>query len=151
MEAYEQQRFGTENDRLFGFYMRQTRLKAIIIPMLEIVAAVGIAGVVWYGGYSALQSGQGGRTQGTFSPSSPRCSCSTIPSRGWRRRTRPSSRHWAPANASWSCSTPAADVVEPPNRARVGGHPHRHPVRAGELPVRQDWVLRAIDLENPLR
>ncbi len=30
MEEYEQQRFGTENQRLFGFYMRQTRLKAII-------------------------------------------------------------------------------------------------------------------------
>ena len=43
--------------------MRQTRLKAIIIPMLEIVAAVGIAGVVWYGGYSVTS---GGRTQGAF-------------------------------------------------------------------------------------
>ncbi len=34
--------------------------------MMEILAAFGIAGVVWYGGYSVTS---GGRTQGCFSRS----------------------------------------------------------------------------------
>jgi len=63
MEAYEQQRFADENSRLFRLYMKATRIRAFTNPMMEILAAFGIAGVVWYGGYSVII---GGRTQGAF-------------------------------------------------------------------------------------
>jgi ATP-binding cassette, subfamily B, bacterial MsbA len=63
MEAYEQQRFAEENSRLFRLYMNATRIRAFTNPMMEILAAFGIAGVVWYGGYSVIV---GGRTQGAF-------------------------------------------------------------------------------------
>lgn len=63
MEAYEQQRFAAENNRLFRLYMNATRIRAFTNPMMEILAAFGIAGVVWYGGYSVIV---GGRTQGAF-------------------------------------------------------------------------------------
>ena len=63
MEAYEQQRFAEENSRLFRLYMKATRIRAFTNPMMEILAAFGIAGVVWYGGYSVIV---GGRTQGAF-------------------------------------------------------------------------------------
>ena len=63
MEHYENQRFDEENDRLFRLYMKGTRIRAFTNPMMEILAAFGIAGVVWYGGYSVIQ---GGRTQGAF-------------------------------------------------------------------------------------
>src|SRR6185369_11696711 len=63
MEGYEQQRFDEENDRLFRLYMKTTRIRAFTNPMMEVLAAFGIAGVVWYGGYSVIA---GGRTQGSF-------------------------------------------------------------------------------------
>lgn len=63
MEPYEKQRFAEENDRLFRLYMKATRIRAFTNPMMEILAAFGIAGVVWYGGYSVIT---GGRTQGAF-------------------------------------------------------------------------------------
>ncbi|MBP1684504.1 MAG: phospholipid-lipopolysaccharide transporter [Deltaproteobacteria bacterium] len=63
MEVYEQQRFAEENSRLFRLYMHATRIRAFTNPMMEILAAFGIAGVVWYGGYSVIV---GGRTQGAF-------------------------------------------------------------------------------------
>jgi ATP-binding cassette, subfamily B, bacterial MsbA len=63
MEAYERQRFMEENSRLFRLYMKATRIRAFTNPMMEILAAFGIAGVVWYGGYSVIV---GGRTQGAF-------------------------------------------------------------------------------------
>jgi subfamily B ATP-binding cassette protein MsbA len=63
MEAYEEQRFGEENQRLFRLYMKGTRIRAFTNPMMEVLAAFGIAGVVWYGGYSVIV---GGRTQGAF-------------------------------------------------------------------------------------
>jgi len=63
MEGYELERFGAENRRLFGLYMKASRAKALIQPIMELLAAFGIAGVVLYGGYSVID---GGRTQGDF-------------------------------------------------------------------------------------
>ena len=63
MEEYEQRRFAEENDRLFKLSMKATRIRAFTNPMMEILAAFGIAGVVWYGGHSVII---GGRTQGAF-------------------------------------------------------------------------------------
>ncbi|MCX8072186.1 MAG: lipid A export permease/ATP-binding protein MsbA [Candidatus Binatia bacterium] len=63
MEEYEQRRFNEENERLFRLAMKTTRIRAFTTPMMEILAALGIAGVVWYGGYSVIV---GGRTQGAF-------------------------------------------------------------------------------------
>ncbi|MBM4245105.1 MAG: ATP-binding cassette domain-containing protein [Deltaproteobacteria bacterium] len=63
MERYELERFDAENRRLFGLYMKASRAKALIQPLMELLAAFGIAGVVLYGGYSVIE---GGRTQGDF-------------------------------------------------------------------------------------
>ncbi|MBI4515266.1 MAG: lipid A export permease/ATP-binding protein MsbA [Deltaproteobacteria bacterium] len=63
MEGYEQRRFAQENQRLFKVSMKATRIRAFTNPMMEILAAFGIAGVVWYGGQSVIA---GERTQGAF-------------------------------------------------------------------------------------
>ncbi len=63
MEAYEAGRSREENERLFALYMKGTRIRAFTTPMVEVLAAFGIAGVVAYGGYSVIS---GGRTQGAF-------------------------------------------------------------------------------------
>jgi ATP-binding cassette, subfamily B, bacterial MsbA len=63
MEGYEQKRFAVENERLFNLFMKAARIRAFTNPMMEILAAFGIAGVVWYGGHSVIE---GGRTQGAF-------------------------------------------------------------------------------------
>jgi subfamily B ATP-binding cassette protein MsbA len=63
MEAYEKRRFAAENHSLFRMALRVARIRAFVTPMMEILAAFGIAGVVWYGGYSVVV---GGRTQGSF-------------------------------------------------------------------------------------
>jgi subfamily B ATP-binding cassette protein MsbA len=63
MEEYERARFAAENRRLFWLYMKASRAKALIQPIMEMLAAFGIAGVVLYGGYSVIQ---GGRTPGDF-------------------------------------------------------------------------------------
>ena len=63
MQAYEKQRFALESQGLQRTAMRVARIRAFNTPMMEILAAFGIAGVVWYGGYSVVV---GGRTQGSF-------------------------------------------------------------------------------------
>jgi subfamily B ATP-binding cassette protein MsbA len=63
MEAYEDQRFMQENWKLFKQSIRASRIKAIVAPSMELLASFAIGGVIWYGGWSVIESG---RTQGEF-------------------------------------------------------------------------------------
>ena len=63
MEPYEKRRFREENESLFGYMMKALRLRTLSTPIMEVLAAFAIAGVVWYGGHSVIS---GTRTQGTF-------------------------------------------------------------------------------------
>ncbi|HET9881347.1 MAG TPA: ABC transporter transmembrane domain-containing protein [Candidatus Binatia bacterium] len=63
MEEYEIKRFTAENFRLFKQSVRASRIKAVVTPTMEFLASFGIAGVVWYGGWSVIG---GDRTQGEF-------------------------------------------------------------------------------------
>jgi subfamily B ATP-binding cassette protein MsbA len=63
MEEYEERRFAAESARVFHHAMKATRARALVAPIMEMLAAVGAAGVIWYGGYSVLS---GARTQGAF-------------------------------------------------------------------------------------
>jgi ATP-binding cassette, subfamily B, bacterial MsbA len=63
MEEYEIQRFARENFRLFKESLRASRIRGVVTPMMELLAAFGIGAVVWYGGSSVIA---GGRTPGEF-------------------------------------------------------------------------------------
>jgi len=63
MEHYEDQRFREENWRVFKQSLRASRIRAFVAPSMELLASLGIGGVVWYGGWSVIA---GGRTQGEF-------------------------------------------------------------------------------------
>jgi len=63
MENYERQRFRNESEMLFKLNIRISRVRAIMPPIMELLSAFAIGGVVWYGGYSVIH---GGRTQGQF-------------------------------------------------------------------------------------
>jgi subfamily B ATP-binding cassette protein MsbA len=63
MESYEDQKFVTENGKLFRQTLRASRIKSIVAPSMELLSSFAIGGVVWYGGWSVVG---GGRTQGEF-------------------------------------------------------------------------------------
>jgi len=63
MEEYENQRFAKENQRLFRQSLRASRIRGMVAPAMELLAAFGIGGVVWYGGSSVVG---GARTTGEF-------------------------------------------------------------------------------------
>ena len=63
MEEYEIRRFAKENSQLFKQSLRASRIRGIVTPMMELLAAFGIGTVVWYGGSSVVA---GGRTPGEF-------------------------------------------------------------------------------------
>lgn len=63
MENYEQKRFAAESRKLFGLAMKSVRVRAISHPLMEALGGLGIAFIVFYGGYNVIK---GGATPGTF-------------------------------------------------------------------------------------
>jgi subfamily B ATP-binding cassette protein MsbA len=63
MEKYENERFAVENERLFKLNMKTVSINAISSPLMEFLGGIGIAAIIFYGGYNVVQ---GHSTPGTF-------------------------------------------------------------------------------------
>jgi subfamily B ATP-binding cassette protein MsbA len=53
-EDYEIERFSRENMTNFRAQMKNTQVSATLTPVVEFVAAVGVTGIIWYGGYEVV-------------------------------------------------------------------------------------------------
>jgi subfamily B ATP-binding cassette protein MsbA len=62
-EEYEVDRFATRNTKLFRLSMKVVKVQAMTSPLSEMFAGVGIAAVIFYGGYSVVN---GQSTPGNF-------------------------------------------------------------------------------------
>lgn len=63
MEQYENKRFAAENERLFKHYIKAVSVNSITSPLMDFLGGLGIAAVIFYGGYNVVQ---GNSTPGTF-------------------------------------------------------------------------------------
>lgn len=63
MEAYEKKRFFDKSSLLFKLEMKEVRAKSLSSPIMEFLGGLGIAFVIWYGGYRVIS---GTYTTGTF-------------------------------------------------------------------------------------
>ncbi len=63
MEDYEKRRFAEEIHRLFKITLKQIRIRALSHPLMELLGGIGVAVIIWVGGYSVIR---GELTPGTF-------------------------------------------------------------------------------------
>ena len=63
MEEHENKRFAVENERLFKLNMKAVSVKGVSSPFMEFLGGLGIAAIVFYGGYQVIN---GNSTPGTF-------------------------------------------------------------------------------------
>ncbi|MGB9627468.1 MAG: lipid A export permease/ATP-binding protein MsbA [Thermodesulfobacteriota bacterium] len=63
MEDYEKRRFSAENDRFFKTILKRVKIRALSHPMMEFLGGIGVAVIIWVGGYSVIK---GEVTPGTF-------------------------------------------------------------------------------------
>ena len=63
MEEYENQRFARENEHLFKLALKSVSVNAISSPFMEFLGGIGIATIIFYGGYQVIK---GVSTPGTF-------------------------------------------------------------------------------------
>ncbi len=63
MEDREVERFRESNQRFFDLTMKDVSVKSMSSPIMEFLGGIGIAAIIWYGGYNVIQ---GTSTPGTF-------------------------------------------------------------------------------------
>ncbi|MCF8095067.1 MAG: ABC transporter ATP-binding protein/permease, partial [Desulfobacteraceae bacterium] len=63
MEPREKSRFFDKNRQYYRYEIKTFRIKALSSPVMEILGGIGIAMVIWYGGYGVIH---GDSTPGTF-------------------------------------------------------------------------------------
>jgi ATP-binding cassette, subfamily B, bacterial MsbA len=63
MEQYENRRFSVENERLFRLNLKAISINAVSSPLMEFLGGLGIAAIIFYGGYQVIH---GQSTPGTF-------------------------------------------------------------------------------------
>ena len=63
MEEYEERRFAEENDRFFKIVLKRVKIRALSHPLMELLGGIGVAIIIWVGGYSVIR---GELTPGTF-------------------------------------------------------------------------------------
>jgi len=144
MEPYEQHRFREENGRLFSLHMKSTRIRAFTNPMMEVLAAFGIASVVWYGGHSVIV---GGRTQGAFLAFMTAVFLLYAPFKGLAKTNAVIQQAVGAADRVFELLDTGTDVVERPGAQPLPAI--REGIRFEQVRFRyeEDWVLRGIDLE----
>ncbi|MBI4796302.1 MAG: ATP-binding cassette domain-containing protein, partial [Deltaproteobacteria bacterium] len=62
-EDYESERFARQNLAYFRARVKQTATRELTPPVMELLGALGMAGIIFYGGYNVIQ---GTSTPGTF-------------------------------------------------------------------------------------
>lgn len=63
MEKYESKRFAAENEKLLKYNMKAVSVNAMSSPFMDFLGGLGIAAVIFYGGYNVVN---GHSTPGTF-------------------------------------------------------------------------------------
>ncbi len=63
MEEHENRRFAQENERQFKLAMKSVTVRAVSSPLMEFLGGVGIAAIIFYGGWQVIA---GTSTPGTF-------------------------------------------------------------------------------------
>jgi len=76
MEEHENRRFALENERQFKLTMKSVTVRAISSPLMEFLGGLGIAAIIFYGGWHGHRRDI---DAGNFFSFSRRCSCSTSP------------------------------------------------------------------------
>ncbi len=143
MEDYERQRFATENHRLYKHAIRAGRLKAFVPSMVELLAACGIAGVVWYGGLSVIE---GERTQGEFVAFLTAMLLIYQPFKHLTRTQTAVQNGLAGAERLFEVLDEQSDVQERTQARRLSRFGQRIQFHDVSFRYQEEWVLRHVDL-----
>lgn len=144
MEDYERRRFDSELRRLLRVTMRIVMIRAITSPMIEVMGAFAIVGVLWFGTSSVVAGTRSAGTFGAFVASM------LIIYQPFKRLTRTNNtiqQGMAAAERVFEMMDEPIEVLETPNAIILPRTNHSIELRKVNFRYRKDWVLKEVDLK----
>jgi ATP-binding cassette, subfamily B, bacterial MsbA len=146
MEDYERRRFNAEARRLFRIYMRVARTKAFTSPMIEVMAAVAIVAVLWYGTTSVIS---GTRTAGEFGAFFLAMLLVYEPFKRLSGTNNTIQQALGAAERVFDMMDESTEVPDDPNALELAPGPHSIAFENVSFRYGREWVLRDIKLAIP--
>jgi len=121
MEPREKSRFFDKNRRYYRYEIKTFRVKALSSPVMEILGGVGMALVIWYGGYGVIH---GESTPGTFFSFMAAVMMMYAPVKKLSKLNNAIQRGMAAADRVFDILETESDIQEPINPRSMPNPPH---------------------------
>jgi len=144
MEGYEKKRFFRKTRKLFKFELKTVRLKALSSPLMEFLGGLGIAMVIWYGGYKVIS---GTSTAGTFFSFMAAVIMLYAPLKKLSKLNNIIQQGLAGADRVFDILESESDIQEIPNPVRFKSGPHHVVFRNVYFKYDDVMVLKNINLD----
>jgi len=145
MEAEEKARFFQKNRTLFRYEVKTFRTKALTSPVMEVLGGIGVAVVIWYGGYAVINEQM---TPGTFFSFMTALMLLYAPVKKLTRLNSAVQQGLAATDRIFDVLETELDITDPPDPVALPKPPHRvafENVSFGYSP--DEAVLKDIRLE----
>lgn len=144
MEDFEKKRFVEKTDDLFKLEIKTVIAKSVSAPIMELLAGLGIAFVVWYGGYSVIT---GASTPGTFFSFMAAVLMLYDPVKKLSRLNNAVQEGMAASDRVFDILEKRSDIQEIQNPTELVIKPHRVEFEKVSFQYDRDPVLKEIDLD----
>jgi subfamily B ATP-binding cassette protein MsbA len=144
MEGHEKERFFRKTLKLFKFELKTIRFKALSSPLMEFLGGLGIAMVIWYGGYKVIS---GTSTAGTFFSFMAAVIMLYAPLKKLSKLNNIIQQGLAGADRVFDILESESDIQEIPNPVKFNRGPHHVIFRNVYFKYDDEMVLKNINLD----
>ena len=144
MEDFEKKRFVEKTDDLFELEIKTVIAKSLSSPIMELLGGLGIAFVVWYGGYSVIT---GASTPGTFFSFMAAVLMLYDPVKKLSRLNNSVQEGLAASDRVFDILEKQSDIQEKQNPVELVVKPHRVRFEKVSFQYDRNPVLKDIDLD----
>ncbi len=144
MEEYEKQRFFNKTKALFRIEMKNVATKALSSPVMEILGGLGVAFIIWYGGYRVIN---GTSSPGTFFSFLTAVLMLYEPVKKLSKLNNNIQEGLAAADRVFDILERKSDLVEKPNPVQMKRRPHSVRFKNVWFQYEDDWVLENINID----
>jgi subfamily B ATP-binding cassette protein MsbA len=143
MEDHEKKRFAQKSRKIFRLEMKETRVRALSSPFMELLGGIGIAFIIWYGGKHVIA---GTYSFGTFMSFLTAVAFMYEPLKKLSKLNNAVQRGMAAIDRIFDILERKSDILEAASPVQIRRKPHRITFDNVSFKYDKDWVLKNINL-----
>lgn len=144
MEDYEKKRFFNKSKRIFALEIKTVVAKSLSSPVMEFVGGIGIAFVIWFGGYQVIS---GHLTVGTFMSFLAAVIMLYDPVKKLSKLNNAIQEGLAATDRVFDIIERESDIVDPDHPIEINTEPHNVTFKQVSFRYDRDMVLKDINLD----